>query len=378
MDYAELLTSVAKNKRTQKFTTIAALYCLGAQDNPAPVADVNALMKQHLRGQAPPNLSNVLSKNAGLVSPVGGKPIKWKLLEKGLQYLREKTGMHLKSLDKASSMEYLCDVGIVCALESPEFDAVMKSFGGEASWSEIAGNKFAHVYRETRISTVKGESLRVVGVTSTSMGLTAAAIATTQLVLQFRPRLVIMIGIAAGTKDGKKQFGDILVADPSVDYSAGKVEMIDDVREFRPDPYPLGVSPRLKSLLRKLPRDSQIFSDVLKKWSGTKPERSPRLYIGPVGAADQVIDDESKIKEIQLNWRKLIGVEMETYGVYRACNEAPEPKPRFISFKSVCDFAANKDDKWQDYAAYTAAEFTRLFLTNDWHLMWTDQKGEEE
>jgi hypothetical protein len=46
------------------------------------------------------------------------------------------------------------------------------------------------------------------------MGLTAAAIVTTQLIMQFRPRLVVMIGIAAGTRAGNKQFGDVLVADP--------------------------------------------------------------------------------------------------------------------------------------------------------------------
>ena len=79
--------------------------------------------------------------------------------------------------------------------------------------------------------------------------------------------------------------------------------------------------------------------------------------MGPLGAADQVIDDPSRILEIQRNWRKLIGVEMETYGVYRACYESPDPKPRVVSFKAVCDFAAEKTDSWQPYAAFMAAEF---------------------
>jgi nucleoside phosphorylase len=61
---------------------------------------------------------------------------------------------------------------------------------------------------------------------------------------------------------------------------------------------------------------------------------------------------------------------METYGVYRACHEAPEPKPRFISFKSVCDFAAEKTDSWQDYAAFTAAGFAVRFLQSEWEALW--------
>jgi nucleoside phosphorylase len=63
---------------------------------------------------------------------------------------------------------------------------------------------------------------------------------------------------------------------------------------------------------------------------------------------------------------------METYGVYRACHEAPEPKPRVVSFKAVCDFAAEKTDSWQAYAAYVAAEFAVRFLKQDWELLWPE------
>lgn len=82
-----------------------------------------------------------------------------------------------------------------------------------------------------------------------------------------------------------------------------------------------------------------------------------------------MIDDATRVIEIQRNWRKLIGVEMETYRVYRACYESPDPKPRFVSFKSVCDFAAEKSDDWQEYAAYTAANFAIRFLRNEWALL---------
>jgi len=65
----------------------------------------------------------------------------------------------------------------------------------------------------------------------------------------FRPRIVVMIGIAAGTKDGGKHFGDVLVADPSVDYNSGKVVRSDGIRGFLPDPYPIGLPARLRSVL---------------------------------------------------------------------------------------------------------------------------------
>jgi nucleoside phosphorylase len=67
-------------------------------------------------------------------------------------------------------------------------------------------------------------------------------------------------------------------------------------------------------------------------------------------------------------------VEMETYGVYRACHEAPDPKPRFVSFKSVCDFAAEKSDSWQEYAAFVAAQFAIRFLSLEWDSLWPSAK----
>jgi nucleoside phosphorylase len=219
-----------------------------------------------------------------------------------------------------------------------------------------------------------GATLRVIATTSTSMGLTAAAIATTHLVVQFRPRLVAMIGIAAGTRSGGKQFGDVLVADPSVDYNSGKVVAAGGIREFQPDPYPIGLNPRLRSLLQRYRGPHPVFAEIRERWGGPVPPGPNRVHVGPVGAADQVIDDASRVLEIQKNWRKLIGVEMETYGVYRAVLESPEPRPRVVSFKTVCDFAAEKSDSWQEYAAFFAAEFAAEFLKREWEALWPRTK----
>src|SRR5207249_1992349 len=129
-------------------------------------------------------------------------------------------------------------------------------------------------------------------------------------------KIVVMIGIAAGTKDGGKQFGDVLVADPSVDYNSGKVVRENGIRGFLPDPYPIGLNARLRSVLLKYRGANSLFEEIRSGWSGRLPSATNRLHVGPLGAADQVIDDADRVLEIQRNWRKLIGVEMETYGVY--------------------------------------------------------------
>lgn len=367
-EFSTFLGAVKKTERTDQYLILGAMYCLAAQIKPIAAKQITSLLKLHLGSHTPSNVYASLRKYEGLVSPSHkGPPMLWSLTSDGLNRLRLLSGLQLKS--ETDIKEFESDIGIVCALEFPEFAAVMKAFD-ENPWNELSDPRFTHVYRENSIKTNTGETLRIIGTTSTSMGLTAAAIATTQLIMQFKPRIVVMIGIAAGTRSGGKQFGDILTADPSIDYNSGKVVDENGIRDFQPDPYPIGLNPRLRSVLARYRGDHTVFEKIRRNWKGSIPSKNNHLHVGPLGAADQVIDDATRIIEIQKNWRKLIGVEMETYGVYRAVHEAPEPKPRVVSFKSVCDFAAEKTDSWQEYAAFTAATFAYEFLKNEWAALW--------
>lgn len=368
LEFSTIVSAVRARDRTDQYHVLAALYCLGAHSQSVTARQVTDFLALHLRGRTPKNVPNSLRKYKAYVHPLEkGPPLKWGLTDAGLERLRSVSGLALSS--ESDQLGFESDIAFVCALEHPEFAALLAAHGGEAAWRDVGDAKFSHLYRESELKTATGQTLRVIGTTSTSMGLTAAAIATTQLVLQYRPRIVAMVGIAAGTRSGNKQFGDVLVADPSVDYNSGKVVLENGIRDFLPDPYPIGLNPRLRSVLLRY-RQHKIFDEIRSEWVGDLPRDKNRLHVGPVGAADQVIDDPTRIIEIQRNWRKLIGVEMETYGVYRACHEAPDPKPRYVSFKAVCDFAAEKTDSWQEYAAFVAARFALGFFEQEWEALW--------
>jgi nucleoside phosphorylase len=370
LELSEIMSAVKPRERTDQYKILGALYCLNAHIAPVTAKQIkDALELQLGRNHLPANISASLRQYAAYVDPTEkGPPLRWSLTPKGLEHLRSLSGLALATPTSAS--DFATDVAIICALEYPELDAVVNAFGGPTKWRDAGDARFPHVYRQTELPLAPKVRLRIVSTTATSMGLTAAAIATTQLLLQFRPRLVIMVGIAAGTRNGGKEFGDVLVADPSVDYNSGKVVQSGGISEFQPDPYPIGLNPRLRSLLQKYRGVHPVFETIRQRWKAGCPRGPNRLHLGPLGAADQVIDDASRVIEIQKNWRKLIGVEMETYAVYRACNEAPEPKPKFASFKSVCDFAAEKTDSWQEYAAFVAAEFAVAFLKSEWDALW--------
>lgn len=366
-DISSFFAAVKPSSRSDQFKILTALYCLKADQAPVSAKEAKDFLKLHFGTSIPANVRSSLRRYKAYVQVREGPPLKWELMQSGVDRLRELTGL---ALTEEVQDQFLTDVGIVCALEHPEFSAVQNATGGAGNWKDIGSAKYPHLYRACEISADTGETLKLVATTSTSMGLTAASIVTTQLAMQYRPKIIAMIGIAAGTRDGQKQFGDVLVADPSVDYNSGKVVLANGVRDFLPDPYPIGLNPRVRSLLQKYKGDHPVFETIRGGWRGKHPPSRNHLYVGPLGAADQVIDDATRVLEIQRNWRKLIGVEMETYGVYRACHEAPEPKPRVVSFKSVCDFAAEKSDSWQSYAAYVAAEFAIRFLKAEWGALW--------
>lgn len=208
IDLSALISAVKPKERTDQYVILAALFALEAHVKSVTARQVGDKLKLHLGRNVPLNISASLRAYTAYVSPAEkGPPLRWSLTPKGVEHLRSLSGLVLSTTSDTESFK--SDIGIVCALEYPELAAVLKALGGEANWKEVGDTRYAHVYRETRMETAGGEILRVVATTTTSMGLTAAAIATTQLVLQFRPRLVAMIGIAAGTRAGGKQFGDV-------------------------------------------------------------------------------------------------------------------------------------------------------------------------
>ena len=211
-----ILSAVKPKDRTDQYAILAALYCLNAHTVSVTAKQVTDRLRLHLGNKTPVNINARLRAYEAYVEPAEkGPPLKWQLTPKGLEHLRGSSGLALTT--NTTEADFDTDVGIICALEQPEFESVTKAIGGQSAWTIVGSPRFTHVYRAATIATKNGKTLRIIGTTSTSMGLTAAAIATTQLIMQFRPRLVMMVGIAAGKRgEGDKRFGDVLVAESQV------------------------------------------------------------------------------------------------------------------------------------------------------------------
>jgi nucleoside phosphorylase/5-methylcytosine-specific restriction endonuclease McrA len=257
------------------------------------------------------------------------------------------------------------DVVIVCALHVPELEKVLKT--GEQPWESLSQKRDdPHTYNHTVYTTRKGSPLRVVAAAPNQMGLAASAVLATKMILRFRPKLVAMVGIAAGIETKSQGFGDILAAEHTFDYGAGKATTQRGKLIFKPDPKPLGIHSKLLSRLKYWQAKRTELNDIYDKWEGPKPDKVLRLHVGPLGSGAAVIDTQAPLRDVTKHWRKLIGVEMEAYAVHRACNDAMTPEPMYLCLKSICDFAEKKEDSWQPYAAFTAAQLCHRFLVAEW------------
>lgn len=188
------------------------------------------------------------------------------------------------------------------------------------------------------------------------MGMTAAAATAMKVIYTFRPRYLIMVGIAAGIAKSEyeeQMYGDVIVPDIVWNYSAGKFvspEKADIVFGG------LGFQPRSSS--ESIPEE---IIPYLEK-AMNSPENPCHVYIGPMACGSTVVANQELLeKRIYTQYRHTAGLDMESYAVVYAANHAVEPKPIPIIAKSVCDFAnSEKSDDYQRYAAYSSCEFAKF------------------
>jgi nucleoside phosphorylase len=255
--------------------------------------------------------------------------------------------------------DYESDVCIVAALHDPELKAVLT-----LPWQWEADEKIDDnlVYYHGAISSGE-KTLKVIAASCPRMGMPAAAIVASRMIERFRPRYIIMVGILAGVGDALN-LGDVLVADPTWDYENGKREVDDGEQTFAAAPHQLALDPELRARTDQLISDQEFLDQVRRDWMGTRVNHALGARRGPVASGGAVLQDPSIVEQVKAQHRKLIGIEMESYAVMLAANEAAHPRPKAVSLKAVCDFAdKDKNDDYQAYASYTSARLMAELVT---------------
>lgn len=284
--------------------------------------------------------------------------VDWKIkLQNKLNYLIKSKSDMLNY----TNVEYQFDIAIVTALRNPELRAVLDL---KANWEETKFENDRSTTYYKGIFQNQTKRLSVVAASCPQMGMNAASVLSTKMIQRFRPKYLVMLGISAGIR-GKGNFGDVLVIDYSWDYGSGKNKYNEKSKEtmFEPDPRPITLDPDISDMINSAIAEKKYVSDISNNWRGFDIETPLKAVIGPVASGAAVLENIHLIEEhIKVQQRKVVGIEMEAYGVFTASKYSSEPKPKCIVIKSVCDFGdSEKSDKFQTYSAYTSAEYFYRF-----------------
>jgi len=264
-----------------------------------------------------------------------------------------------RALQSSEPNVYKYDLAVLTALHSPELQSVRDL---PADWSEVNQPNDATLYFRGSFRDNNQKILSVVAASAPQMGASAAAVLASKLIWWFRPRVIAMTGIAAGVKNGPAKLGDILVAEQSWDYGSGKHVRIDQGAEFRPDPQMIPLKVDLREKILNFNAKASLLREISDGWRGPKPPGPLKVHLGPLSSGSGVVQDEAIVEDVKSHNRKLVGIDMETYGVYYTAENAPQPRPTPVSIKGVSDFAdSQKSDEQQAYAAYVSAQYLYRF-----------------
>lgn len=246
--------------------------------------------------------------------------------------------------------DYKTDVAIL-SVTTTEFNAVM--FFHDWKAKVITGDDTIYDVAEFERD---GQKRSIVHAKIAEMGMTAAAVTSMKVIHAFRPRYLIMVGVAAGVVKEEfedQRYGDVVVPDVIWNYSAGKFVGREDADISFGD---MGFLPRSTEV--RIPEEILPYL----RRAARSDENPAHVYIGPMACGSTVVANRELLhKQIYTQYHHTAGLDMESYAVVYAANNADDPRPIPIIAKSVCDFAdTDKTDEYQRFAAYSSCEFAKF------------------
>ena len=171
-------------------------------------------------------------------------------------------------------------------------------------------------------------------------------LATEQAQRIWKPKAIIMVGIAFGKDSEKQKIGDVLVASQIISYEPQRVG--------EPVQHRGSIPPSNTTLLNR-------FENV-HDWEFPSVDGSPcNLKVGPILSGEKLIDDSEFKSALFKQFPQAIGGEMEGAGL---CAASGRVGVAWILVKSICDWAdGTKNDDYHPLAAAAAVSLVHKVLS---------------
>lgn len=213
----------------------------------------------------------------------------------------------------------------------------------------------------TQVQTNRGTLATCTIATFGTAGNVDAAAITATLLMEFKPKLVIMIGIAAGMRE-KTALGDVVIADRVVAYE-GAALLEGGKTEARPEIYRPGFSIQ-QDMANYLASAKSANARILSARAGQGlvfPESSEAGAVSKgfmpqaatIGSGEKLLRDPEKFRQLRDLHGKVEVAEMEAVGIFAACTQHNVPS---LIVRGISDFGdSKKDNTFHDLASRAAA-----------------------
>ncbi len=201
------------------------------------------------------------------------------------------------------------------------------------------------LYLKGSIKNKKGKRIKVIMPIPGEKGIAAASINSTKAVINFSPDYLFMVGICAGIK-AVTNIGDIILAEKTLDYNEViEIENADSTIRTKFMNNILDIGAKIKSQCHLFSAGYKFDYEYLKE--NFKAQNKLKCHFGLLATGSSLLRNGEKVRQLTKDYHNLKGIDMETYGVYKAVDsfENKNGEVQFLSIKSVSDYADNEKPK---------------------------------
>ncbi|MBZ5531326.1 MAG: hypothetical protein LAO20_07840 [Acidobacteriia bacterium] len=292
----------------------------------------------------------------------------------------------------ATALKGQIDIGIVTVRED-EFDHMLDRF---PSRRHAEGKNRLYEYAE--IKTRRSEQLGIAIARCPEQGQGPASAVANDMITDFAPVWIFLVGIAGGFPDTEYSLGDVLLSSRVHDFAVSAAleggtfehqqqggavhleveKLLTHLKALKKElgdwnsPQNIGAKKPVEQVPVKAtkiygPKEwrAKVKSSLRAHFPPNGPIRDPIFKAAPMISGNTLVKNADLARQWRVAARHAVGVEMELGGVYLAARYGGDGSTRVLAIRGVSDIVGYKRaPEWTEFACRSAAAFTYGLITS--------------